>query len=407
MEHSLQQELDLLTFGLVDCLTAEELAERLKKARAAGKPLRVKYGADPSAPDIHLGHSVPLRKMRQFQDLGHHVDFVIGDFTGMIGDPTGRSKTRPPLTADEVRANARTYEDQVFKILDPQRTTIRFNAQWNDALHFSDVIRLAATYTVAGMLERNDYRRRFEDGKPIYIHEFLYPLAQAYDSVHLESDLEIGGTDQLFNFVTTREIMKRHDLEPEIVVTVPLLEGTDGVEKMSKSLGNYIGINEPPEQIYGKTMSIPDELIVRYFTLTTDVAPAAVRSLEREMAAGELNPRDAKARLARELVRLYHGRAAVAAAEEHFTKIVRRKQLPDEIGDYTVKQDENWICAVMKDIGFAKSNGEARRLIQQGAVRLDGDKVADVDLEFGPAHDGVVLQVGKRRFRRLRFCDGA
>ncbi|MBD3372895.1 MAG: tyrosine--tRNA ligase [Candidatus Coatesbacteria bacterium] len=404
MQRSIQQEVDELTFGLVDCLTAEELAERLSECREKGRPFRLKYGADPSAPDIHLGHSVPLRKMRAFQELGHRVDFVIGDFTGMIGDPTGRSKTRPPLSKEEVAANARTYEEQVFKILDPELTDIRFNADWNDVLSFSDVIRLAATYTVAGMLERNDYRRRFEAEKPIYIHEFLYPLAQAYDSVHLESDAEIGGTDQLFNFVTTREIMKRHGLRPEIVLTVPLLEGTDGVEKMSKSLGNYIGINEAPEQIYGKTMSIPDELIVRYYTLCTDVAAAEVRRLEADMAAGELNPRDAKARLARELVRLYHGDDAVTGAEEHFNTVVRRKELPDEIAVYTVKPDENWICAVIKDIGFAKSNGEARRLIKQGAVRLDGEKVGDVDLELtADKHGGQVFQVGKRRFRRLVF----
>jgi len=400
----IKQELDRILFGLVDCITAEELEKRLTKRRAENKPLKLKLGADPSAPDIHLGHSVPLRKLRQMQEMGHHVDFVIGDFTGMIGDPTGRSKTRPALTREEIAANAKTYAEQVFKILLPERTTIRFNSEWSDKLNFSDVIRLAAKYTVAGMLERNDYRQRYNDGQPVGVHEFLYPLAQAYDSVVLETDIEIGGTDQLFNFICTRDIMGRSGVEPEIVITVPLLEGTDGVEKMSKSLDNYIGISEPPEEMYGKTMSIPDTSIVRYFTLATDVEPVEIRNIEKGMASGGMNPRDAKARLAREIVALYHGPDAAKKAEEHFETVFRQKEIPDEVPDCAVPDGTRWICAVIVHAGFAKSNGEARRLIQQGGVKINGEKVADVDLELNERdHDGVVLQVGKRRFATLRF----
>jgi len=400
----IQRELDHILFGLVDCLTKEELTNRLKKCHSEGKPLRLKLGADPSAPDIHLGHAVPLRKLRTMQELGHHVDFIIGDFTGMIGDPTGKNKTRPALTPEQVQQNARTYEDQVFKILDPKKTTIHFNSKWNSQLNFSDVIRLAAKYTVAGMLERNDYRKRYENQQSISLHEFLYPLAQAYDSVYLKSDVEIGGTDQLFNFVTTRTIMSRYGVDPEVVITVPLLEGTDGVEKMSKSLGNYIGINDAPEEIYGKTMSIPDKMIVRYFTLATDVAPDEVRRLEHEMNENQLNPRDAKARLARELVMLYHSSAAARDAEAHFETVFRQKSIPDEIAVVSIPAASYWICAAMREAGFAKSNGEARRLLKQGAVKLNGEKVADPDLELSPAeHEEVVLQVGKRRFAKLHF----
>ncbi len=400
----IKKEVDRILFGLVDCITVEELEKRLTKRREEGKPLRLKLGADPSAPDIHLGHSVPLRKLRQMQQMGHHVDFVIGDFTGMIGDPTGRSKTRPALSREEIEKNAKTYEEQVFKILLPEKTTIRFNSTWSDKLNFRDVIRLAAKYTVARMLERKDYRNRYTHGLPIGVHEFLYPLAQAYDSVVLETDIEIGGTDQLFNFVCTRDIMSRHGMEPEIVITVPLLEGTDGVEKMSKSLDNYIGISEPPEEMYGKTMSIPDTLIVRYFTLTTDADPVEVRKMEEGMESGELNPRDAKARLAREIVTLYHGPEAAKKAEEHFETVFRQRELPEEIEEYFIMFGNRWICAVIKDSGMAKSNSEARRLIQQGGVKLDGERISDVDLQLNTKeHEGVVLQVGKRRFKRLRF----
>ncbi len=400
----IKQELDRILFGLVDCITAEELEKRLIKRRAEGRPLKLKLGADPSAPDIHLGHSVPLRKLRQMQQMGHHVDFVIGDFTGMIGDPTGRSKTRPALTREEVTANAHSYEEQVFKILLPEHTTIRFNSEWSDKLNFSDVIRLAAKYTVAGMLERNDYRQRYNDGQPVGVHEFLYPLAQAYDSVVLETDIEIGGTDQLFNFICTRDIMGRSGVEPEIVITVPLLEGTDGVEKMSKSLDNYIGISEPPEEMYGKTMSIPDTSIVKYFTLATDTEPAEVRKIEEGMSSGGMNPRDAKARLAREIVALYHGPDAAKKAEEHFETVFRQKEVPDEVEEFFVTPGNNWICAVIKNAGMAKSNSEARRLIQQGGVKIDGERLANVELELNKTdYEGIILQVGKRNFRRLRF----
>ncbi len=399
------EQMKLLLRGTADVIAPEELERKLELARREGRPLRVKYGADPTAPDLHLGHSVPIRKLKQFQDLGHHVIFIIGDFTGRIGDPTGRSLTRPQLTEEQVRANARTYEAQLYKILDRQKTEVVFNSSWLSPMNFADVVRLAAKYTVARMLERDEFSKRMAEGRPISIHELMYCLAQAYDSVAVKADLELGGTDQKFNLVMTRDIMREYGLEPQVVMTVPLLEGTDGQQKMSKSLGNYIGINEPPGEIYGKTMSIPDSLIIRYFELTTDVPLAEVRRLEAGMRDGSLNPRDAKMRLAREVAALYHGPAAAQAAEEEFRRVFQRGDLPGEMDEVVIAASElaDGRIPPARLVTLAKladSNSEARRLIQQGGVSLDGEIVKD-DRAPVAVRSGQVLRVGKRRFARI------
>ncbi|HEY8393328.1 MAG TPA: tyrosine--tRNA ligase [Thermaerobacter sp.] len=396
-----EEQLEQLRRGVAEIISEEELLEKLRRARREGRPLRVKLGLDPTAPDIHIGHTVVLRKLRQFQDLGHQVVLIIGDFTGRIGDPTGKSVTRPQLTEEEVRANAATYARQLGKILDPARTEIVFNNEWLGRLTFVDVIQLAARYTVARMLERDDFAQRYREGRPIAIHEFLYPLAQAYDSVAVRADVELGGTDQKFNLLVGREIQREYGQEPQVALLMPLLEGTDGREKMSKSLGNYIGIDEPPAEMFGKTMSIPDELIVKYMTLVTDLDLDEIRRLERGMAAGEVNPRDAKLRLAHALVRMYHGQEAADAAREEFLRVFSRGELPSELPEVTVAPGEIDAVRLLRDTGMAASNSEARRLITQGAVRLDGERVSDPHARLRIA-DGAVLQVGKRRFARLR-----
>lgn len=402
---SAEEQLEILRRGTVAIVSEEELLARLRESVKTGKPLRVKLGVDASAPDIHIGHAVPLRKLRQFQDLGHQVDFLIGDFTGRIGDPTGRSETRKQLTDEEVRENARTYQEQVFKILDPERTNICFNSEWLSKLTFADVIRLGATTTVARMLERDDFSKRYREERPIAIHEFLYPLAQAYDSIALRSDIEIGGTDQTFNFIMTRDVMREYGMVPQVVMTLPILEGTDGVQKMSKSLGNYIGINEPPDEIFGKTMSITDNLITKYFELATDVPMAEIRQMEKDMAEGSLNPRDAKMRLAYELVAIYHGVPAAQAARDHFIRVFSQKELPDEIPEWRPAPDDapDGLMPIVKLIvsaGLAPSASEARRLIVQGGVRINDTKVEDSNLVV-KIEPGTVIRVGKRRFIKL------
>lgn len=395
-----QEQLDALRRGATQIVTEDELLDRIAQALSEKRPLRVKLGADPTAPDIHLGHTVVLRKLRQFQDLGHEVYFVIGDFTGRIGDPTDKSETRKQLSAEEVAANARTYETQVFKILDPARTHVVFNSQWLAPLAFEDVVRLAASVTVARMLERDDFAKRFREERPISLHEFFYPLMQGYDSVALRIDVELGGTDQTFNILMARQIQRHYGQDPEIMLNMPLLEGLDGMQKMSKSLGNYIGIDEPPEEMYGKAMSLPDPLIVRYFELVTDVPLAEIRAMERDMEAGQLNPRDAKMRLAREIVRLYHGPAAAEAAEAHFRRVFQQRELPEEMPEARVAP-ELGIVEMLCAAGLASSKSEARRLVAEGAVRLDGVRVAGIEGDVA-WQDGSVLQVGRRRFVRLR-----
>ncbi len=404
---SIDEELEELSRGAVEIITRQSLRDKLVKARREGRPLRVKFGADPSAPDIHLGHTVCLRKLRQFQEFGHEVFFVIGDFTGRIGDPSGKNETRPQLNEEEVRQNARTYEQQIFKVLDPTRTRVVFNNDWLGELTFVEVIELASKYTVARMLERDDFTNRFREGRPIALHEFLYTLAQAYDSVALRADLEMGGNDQTFNFVATRDIMGRYGLEPQVVLTMPLLEGTDGVEKMSKSLGNYIGINEPAKDIYGKAMSIPDGLMVRYFELVTDVPLREVRAIKKGLEAGSLHPRDVKMRLAHTLVRMYHGQAAADKAQDEFVAVFRRGEMPEEILPIAVSkadlspQGTMWIARLLVQLGLASSTSEGRRLVGQGGVRIGESKVTDPAADV-TVTEGMVVRVGKRRVARVR-----
>jgi tyrosyl-tRNA synthetase len=381
-----------LTKGAVDVVTADALKAKL----AQGRPLTVKVGFDPTAPDIHLGHTVLMRKMKHFQDLGHRVIFLIGDFTGMIGDPTGKSKTRPPLTREQIEANAETYKKQAFKILDPQKTEIRFNREWLGALGSDGFIRLAATYNVARMLERREFRQRFEAGQPISLHEFLYSLAQAYDSVALKADVELGGTDQLFNLNVGRDIMPSYGLEPQVVLTTPLLEGTDGVEKMSKSLGNYVGVTEAPESMYAKLMSISDELMWRYYTLLTDLAPDEI-----EAERGAARPMASKMALGRRIVTDFHGAAAAGAAEAEWRRVHQDRQAPSDLRIVRVPPGALKPHALVVAAGLAKSNGEAVRLLRQRAVRKDGLVVeAGPEIVLAPG-EGFVLSVGAARHVRV------
>lgn len=396
-----QEQMDLLLRGVDELISVEELERKLERSVKTGTPLVVKEGFDPTAPDLHIGHTVSIRKLKQFQDIGHRVVFLVGDFTGRVGDPSGRSKTRPAMTAEDIERNAQTYREQVFKILDPQRTEIRFNSEWLGALSPYDFLRLTSHYTVARMLERDDFEKRYRSGQPIAILEFMYPLLQGYDSVALRSDVELGGTDQKFNLLLGRTMQEHHGIEPQVCIMLPLLIGTDGAEKMSKSLNNYIGIHESPQQIYGKTLSIPDELITSYFTLATDVPKSEVDGMDAEMKSGMLNPRDAKRRLARELVTLYHSADTAQQAENEFDKIFARKETPDNIADYRVGSLR--VIALVKlivDSGGAKTNSEARRLIEAGGVRLDGNKVDDINFRI-KLDKPTLLKVGKRFFVRL------
>ncbi|HDH99761.1 MAG: tyrosine--tRNA ligase [Candidatus Latescibacterota bacterium] len=397
---SVQEQMEVILRGTAEVISEEELEGKIERSLRMGKPLTVKQGFDPTAPDIHIGHTVSLRKLRQFQDLGHKVVFLIGDFTGMIGDPSGRSEMRKRLSRQEVLQNARTYQEQVFKILDPERTVVAFNSEWCEPMKFEDVLVLASRYTVARMLERDDFSQRYKQGKPITIMEFLYPLIQAYDSVALKADVEVGGTDQKFNLLVGRDVQREYGQEPQVALMMPLLVGTDGKEKMSKSLGNYIGINEPPEEIYGKTMSIPDFLIYPYFELATDVDSSELAEIKRSLEDPEVNPMDLKRRLARRLVAMYHGEEAAKRAEEAFDKVFRRREVPDEVPEYVLNQDRVWIVRLLTSSGLASSNSEARRLIAQGGVYIDGRRVTDPNLEV-EFKGGEVVKVGKRRFLRV------
>jgi tyrosyl-tRNA synthetase len=396
MALSVDEQLREIQRGAVDIIPLEELKKKLE----TGKPLRIKLGADPSSPDLHLGHTVVLNKLRQFQQLGHTVIFLIGDFTGMIGDPTGRSETRKPLTREQIKANAETYTKQVFKILDPVKTEIRFNAEWMEALSSSDMIRLCSQYTVARLLERDDFAKRFRENTPIHVHELLYPLVQGYDSVALQADVEVGGTDQRFNLLVGRELQRSYGQEPQVILTMPLLEGTDGVQKMSKSLGNYIGITEAPTEIYGKVMSLSDPIMVKYYELLSTMDAAHVEAIKR----GDIHPMDAKQQLAAELVTRFHGAEAANRAAADFVQRFQRRELPSELDTWTWAGQEHtvWICHVMREAGLAKSTSEARRLITQGGVRLDGEKVEDADLQVATEGEKI-LQVGRRRIMKIVF----
>ncbi|UCF81511.1 MAG: tyrosine--tRNA ligase [Acidobacteriota bacterium] len=399
-----KKQLEYLRKGAEKIVQEEEFLKKLERSRKTGEPLTVKVGFDPSAPDIHLGHTVVLRKMKHFQDMGHRVVFLIGDFTGLIGDPSGRSKTRPVLTREEVQQNAETYKKQAFKILDPEKTTVVFNSSWLGGLGSEGFIRLAAQFTVARMLERDDFLMRYKAGQPIGIHEFLYPLAQAYDSVVLRCDVELGGTDQTFNLLVARDIMREHGLEPQVVMTLPLLEGTDGVEKMSKTLDNFIGIEEPPKEIFGKVMSISDDLMWKYYTLLTDVSAQTIDDMRARCAAGKLNPRDAKAGLAKMLIVYYHGEAAAREAEEEFQRVFSKREVPEEIETRSVPpfKETVLLSKFLAEAGLARSNSEARRLMHQGAVELNGARVDDVGFLLGPdSPREMLLKVGKRRFLKV------
>ena len=400
---TIDEQLAYLTKGCVDVIRAEDLRAKLERAAAAGAPLTVKVGFDPTAPDLHLGHTVLIRKMKHFQDLGHRVIFLIGDFTGLIGDPTGRSKTRPPLTPDEIADNAETYKKQVFKLLDPERTVVDFNSAWLGALGSEGWIRLAARYNVAQMLERRHFRQRYEKGQPIGIHEFLYPLAQAYDSVHLRADVELGGTDQLFNLNVGRDIMPAYGLEAQVVMTTSLLVGLDGTEKMSKSLDNYVGVTEPPGEMFGKLMSVSDELMWEYYTLLTDLPLSEVEGMRQAAAAGDLHPRQAKVDLARRIVTDFHTADAARSAVDAFERQFSRGEVPTnvEVCDVEVADAGRRISSIMVAAGLAKSNAEAVRLISQGAAKVDGIRVADRFHAVPAGHAPFTLQVG-RRARRIR-----
>jgi tyrosyl-tRNA synthetase len=399
---TLEQQLAKITARRVDLHSADELKNRLAKSIAENKPLRIKMGADPSAPDLHLGHCVALNKLREFQDCGHTVVFIIGDFTGMIGDPSGKSATRPQLSKEQVLENAKSYQDQMFKILDPARTEVRFNSEWFGPMGFEQVIRLSAKVTVAQLLARDDFAKRYSANQPISLVEFLYPLVQAYDSVMVRADVEIGGTDQLFNLLLGREIQKAHGQEPQIVMTMPLLEGLDGVNKMSKSLGNYIAVNDTPKDTFGKTMSVSDELMWRYFSLVLCLPDTEIAALKAAVAAGARHPRDVKDELGRRVVAKFHGEAAGAEASAEFARVFSQNQLPTDMSEVVLPAEKIGILNLLVKAGLAPSTSEARRLVQAGAVKLDDEKVADFRLEIEPK-DGLVIRSGKRGFARLKL----
>jgi tyrosyl-tRNA synthetase len=407
--HSVEAQLAYLTKGCVDVVRPAELRAKLERSVTVGRPLVVKVGFDPTAPDLHLGHTVLIRKMKHFQDLGHTVVYVVGAFTALIGDPTGRSKTRPPLTIEEIGRNAETYQAQIFKILDQEKTVTRFNSDWLEPLGSFGWIGLAAKYNVAQMLERRDFRKRYDTGQPIAIHEFLYPLAQAYDSVHLKADVELGGTDQLFNLNVGRDIMPAFGLEPQVVMTTPLLEGLDGVEKMSKSAGNYVGITEPAAEMFGKLMSISDELMWRYYTLLTDVAPADLERLREGVAAGVLHPKQVKVDLASAIVGDFHGPVEAARAAEEFERRFAKKELDVsalEVVRVAPGADGSArLASVMVEAGLASSAAEAQRKIQQGGVRIDRQRVGDVRARCDASRPSFVLEVGRRAVR-VEIVDG-
>ncbi|MBI5560992.1 MAG: tyrosine--tRNA ligase [Deltaproteobacteria bacterium] len=390
---NIEEQLKVIKRGVIDLITEEELVKKLQ----TGKPLRIKAGFDPTAPDLHLGHTVLINKLRDFQKLGHHILLLIGDFTGMIGDPSGRSETRKPLSKEEVLKNAETYKEQVFKLLDKDKTEVVFNSSWMEGMKTNDVIGLAARFTVARMLERDDFSKRYKEGHAISIHEFLYPLIQGYDSVVLKADVELGGTDQLFNLLVGRTLQKEFGQPPQVVITMPLLEGTDGVQKMSKSLGNYIGITEPPSEIFGKVMSISDELMFRYYELLSDKGEGRIK----EIRDGKVHPRDAKAALAFELAERFCGKAEAEKASDGFDRLFVKKEAPEDIEEVRVKGTERWLPKVMVRTGLASSSSEAMRLIGQGGVKVDGRKVTDKKMEI--SSPSVSIQVGNRKFKKIVF----
>ena len=400
---SAAEQFRLISRGVADLLPEDEFKKKLEKAVATNTPLIVKLGLDPTAPDIHLGHTVVLRKLKLFQDFGHKVIILIGDFTARIGDPTGKSVTRPPLTEEQVITNAKTYQEQIFKVLDPAKTEVRFNSEWLSKLDFADVLKLASKYTVARMLERDDFHKRYTEGRPISIHEFMYPLMQGYDSIALKADVEFGGTDQTFNLLMGRHLQGEEGMPEQTIITMPILEGLDGVQKMSKSLGNYIGISEAPSEMYGKAMSIPDELMMRYFMLVTDMSIEEQEQLSKDLESGAAHPRDVKMKLAHTIVRLYHGEEAANFGQDEFVRVFQKHAMPTDIPEYKVAFTEEpvFVPQLLSDAGLTASNGEARRSIKAGAFKIDGEKCNEEHIVL---KDGMVLQVGKRKFIKIVSC---
>ena len=400
---NIKEQLEYLLRGSVEVISEEALYEKLEKSMSSGKPLKVKAGYDPTAPDIHLGHTLLIQKMKHFQDVGHEVIFLIGDFTGMIGDPSGKSIARKKMTKKDIAKNAATYKKQIFKILDPNKTTIVFNSHWMEKMSSSDFIELTSRYTVARMLERDDFHKRYKGQQPISIHEFIYPLIQGYDSVVLKADVELGGTDQKFNLLVGRELQKDFGQEPQVVFTMPLLEGTDGVQKMSKSLDNYIGITESPKEIFGKIMSISDELMIRYYELLSDISMSEIKKTRKKLKADTVNPKKCKVKLAKEIVARFYSTDEANNAEKEFENIFKKKELPHEMPQFNVKwnNEKMWVCHLIKEIGFSKSSSEAVRLIRQGAVSINGEKITDSDLQM-EKKDTFILKIGKKRFARIK-----
>ncbi|MCY9692748.1 tyrosine--tRNA ligase [Paenibacillus alginolyticus] len=407
-QQEVERQLLVIGRGAAEIVPEEALKQKIMHAVATGKPLKVKLGLDPSAPDIHIGHTVVLQKLRQFQDLGHEVQLIIGDFTGRIGDPTGKSETRKQLSEDDVKHNAQTYQTQLSKILDLSKTTFYYNSSWLGVLKFDDVLRLAGKVTVARMLERDDFAKRYAANQPIHVHEFFYPLMQGYDSVSLESDIELGGTDQTFNILMGRTLQSAYEIKDgQVAILMPLLEGLDGVQKMSKSLRNYIGIDELPNEIFGKTMSIPDSLMTKYYELTTSISNDSLDDLKRGLETGTIHPRDAKMKLAKEYVQMYHGAQAAEEAEQHFITVFQKRALPEDIEEMTlsISQLEDGQISIIKLLVLLElqaSNGEARRSVDQGAVKINEQKIMQIHEQITPK-DGDIIQVGKRKFVKLKL----
>lgn len=398
-----EEQFHIIQSGAAQIVPEEALMEKLKR----NKPLNVKLGVDPTAPDIHLGHAVPLRKLRQFQDLGHEVTLIIGDGTALIGDPSGRNTTRPQLSRDQVKTNAQTYVDQAFKVLDPEKTTLRYNSEWILDLNMEELLKLLSNFTVARILERDDFHNRYTSGQPISLHEFLYPVMQAYDSVVINADVELGGTDQLFNLLAGRELMEKMGMEPQVCLTLPLLEGTDGVKKMSKSYGNYIGLTDEPNDMFGKVMSIPDELMVKYYRLASTMSVADIDAIEEGLAQGSLHPNRVKRDLAQNIVSAYYDEAAAREAEAAFDRVFKNHDMPDEIDDFEADLTPNdeglvYLAKIIHDAGMTQSVGDARRMIDGGGVRIDGEPVPAKQYNIAPeAIKGHVVQVGKRKYARI------
>ena len=409
---NIQKQMELISSGAVEVIPEEEMRAKVERSIATGKPLVIKLGVDPTSPDLHVGHAVPLNKLRHFQELGHQVVLLIGDFTALIGDPTEQDTTRPVLTPEQVEANARTYVEQAGKIIDTSRARLVRNSEWLAPLKFRDILSLTSKFTVARVMERDDFSRRLSEEKPLGLHEFLYPVMQAYDSVALEADVEIGGTDQKFNLLAGRNLMRSMGMEPQCVVTLPLLEGTDGVQKMSKSLGNDVGLTDPPDEMFGKVMSIPDEMIWKYFALVTKVPPPEVEAMREEVTGGGMNPRDAKERLAWEVTGVYWGAEEADRARDRFRSVFSRKELPEEaevvvLDRSCLKDGRVWVVELLLQLGMAPSKGEARRLIEGGGVSIDGVKVTDTELELTPeAIDGKLVRKGRKQFKTVKLPPG-